>query len=141
MAPAAHHGKPQSDAKLDQSDERDLRRTAEPNRWTIDTNSARCVDRHSRGKVETLCKSPAARRGGNRARNRQPDLTAVAVAGELQEGTMLDHLLRPVRLVPERERASPFRYICERALGVGATQQGIVDTGDPELASIIADSR
>src|SRR5687768_12336739 len=138
MAPAAHHGKPHSGAKLDQCYERDLRRTAETHRWTIDANPARRVDRHSRDKVETLHKSPAASGRGNRARNGQPDLTAVTVAGELQEGPMVDHLLCPVRLVPERERASTRRYTSERTLRVRATQQGIVETGDPELARFIA---
>ena len=116
MAPAAHHGKPHSGAKLDQCYERDLRRTAETHRWTIDANPARRIDRHSRGKIETLYKSPAARGRRNRARNGQPDLTAVAVAGELQEGPMVDHLLGPVRLVPERERTSIRRYTRERTL-------------------------
>ncbi len=85
------------ETELDQCQERDLRRTTEAHRWTIDANPARRIDRHSCGKVEALHESPAALRRSNRASERQPDLTSVTVSGELQQGPIAGPLGRPSR--------------------------------------------
>src|SRR5215213_8978649 len=105
--------------ELNQCHQRDLWRTTESHRWTENANPAGGIDRHSGGHVEPLHEAPPARRRSNRASNRQPHLTTVAVSRELQQSLISDHLLGPVGLVPECDSAEPRRHAGERTLWVG----------------------